>query len=173
VIANERAGGDREGSRRWWAMIKGTADSEKAPGTRECARHRHRGSEVMGARHRVSGCDAAPRELPCGSDRNRGLGAPSSEFFFFRRSSLSPPQFPALLLSLPCSPSVSLGLAHSLASPTLSRSLSSCPPWPLLPRPWAVWLSGDRRKPIFHKFVSPPSLCIGILTFFRAHPLGT
>jgi hypothetical protein len=35
VIANERAGGDREGSQRWWAMIKGTADSEKAPGTRE------------------------------------------------------------------------------------------------------------------------------------------
>jgi hypothetical protein len=35
VIANERAGGDREGSRQRWAMIKGTADSEKAPGTRE------------------------------------------------------------------------------------------------------------------------------------------
>jgi hypothetical protein len=163
----------------------------------------------MGAWHRVSGCDVAPRELPCGSDRNQGPGAPSSEFFFFRRSSLSLPQFPAPSLSLPCSPSVSLGLApsvslglapsvslglapsvslglapsvslglapsvslslaHSLTSPTLSRSLSSRPPWPLLPRPWAVWLSGDRHEPIFHKFVSPPSLCIEILTFFRAH----
>jgi hypothetical protein len=82
------------------------------------------------------------------------------------------------LLSLGLSRSRSLGLSRSRSlslsrsrshSLSRSRSLSSRPPWPLLPRPWAVWLSGDRREPIFRKFVSPPSLCIEILTFFRAH----
>ena len=86
VITNKRASGDREGSRRQWAMIKGTADSEKALGT--CKRSTsaldtwHWGSEVMGARHQVSRCNAAPWEVPCGSDHNWGPGAPASEFFF-------------------------------------------------------------------------------------------
>jgi hypothetical protein len=75
---------------------------------------------------------------------------------------------PLLSLGLSRSRSLSLSRSHSL-SLSRSRSLSSRPPWPLLPRPWAVWLSGDRREPIFRKFVSPPSLCIEILTFFRAH----